>query len=230
MTPVTTEPAGLLLRGLALGLQDLTGRRFVIADDHIEGPGSTRVVVASHPEVPVSEQAAHIDVGFMLNRDREDSTIWDCASGFGADKREAIDSAVSAWLRTTAPVVQELLGGSGEHADHYTSAETGLAGRHAIHGAILGWGRGDGPNALQRWWLEHPLLPLLAPVLPLDSGGALGALRVFFGSQRLESTAEVTLNGRTLSAASGLLLEQGWPRFEQPAYVRAFVLVIPEVA
>lgn len=227
---MTTDEHGLVLRELAAGLQSLTGRPFVATEDHVEGPGTTRVVLASHPDIEVSEQSAHIDVGYVLNRDRDDATIWDCSSGFGATKPDAISSAVAAWLRTTALVVHELMVGTGEHADHYPSSETGLPGRHAIHGAILGWGRGDGPDALQQWWLAHPLLPVLAPELRQEPWPTFAALRVFFGSQRRESTAEVTLNARRLEGASRLLLAQDWPRFEEPAYARTFVLLIPETS
>ncbi|HEU0130751.1 MAG TPA: DUF6348 family protein [Mycobacteriales bacterium] len=225
---MTTDADADALRRLAHGLQGRTGRLFSVTDDCVDGPGTTRVVIAPHGDMPASDQAAHIDVGFMLNRDRADTTIWDCATGFGRSKAEAIDSAVNAWLSTTGSVVLEFLEGTGEHADHYTSAETGLAGCHAIHGPILGWGVGDGPKALQQWWLDHPLLPLLAQVLPLGGSDFIRALRVFFGSQGFESIAEVTLDRQPSAAASDLLLAQDWPRFDEPAYVRTFVLVIPE--
>lgn len=114
-------------------------------------------------------------------------------------------------------------------ADHYTGAECGLSGRHALHGALLGWGRGDGPTQVQEWALDHPLLPLLAPALDRESWPTLGALRMFFGSQDGQSAAEVKLNGTPLEHAARLLLEQDWPRFKEPAFVRAFVLLIPEV-
>jgi hypothetical protein len=126
-------------------------------------------------------------------------------------------------------VVLELLTQQGSFANHYTSAECGLAGRHAIHGALLGWARGDGPDQLQQWWLANPLLPVLAPALDSIEWPVLGALRIFFGSQRGQSTAEVKLNGTPLVDAADLLLKRDWPRFQQPAYVRSFVLLIPEV-
>jgi hypothetical protein len=69
-----------------------------------------------------TDQSAHLDIGFSLNRDREDTTIWDCASGFGRTKSEALSSAVEAWLQTTAPVVLELLTRQGTYAEHYSSA------------------------------------------------------------------------------------------------------------
>ena len=229
MNAVNTDAADrLVLEELAAGMRQLTGRPFSVVDDHLEGPGTTRVVVQAHPEVEVTEQSAHVDIGYVLNRERTDTTIWDCASGFGATKPEAIASAVGAWLRTTALVVQELMVGTGEHADHYASTETGLAGRHAIHGAILGWGRGEGPDVLQRWWLDNPLLPALAPAINPTSWLPFSGLRIFFGSHHGESTTEVKLNGQPLSEARELLARLPWPRFEEPAYARTFVLLIPE--
>lgn len=218
----------LTLDELAAGMQRLTGRSFSVEDGHVDGPGTTRLVVRPHPEVEVSAQSAHVDIGYVLNRERDDATIWDCASGFGATKPDAIASAVGAWLRTTAPVVQELMVGTSEYADHYAASETGIVGRHALHGAILGWGRGDGPGVLQRWWLDNPLLPLLAPVLNPTSWPTVGALRIFFGSHQGQSTTEVKLNGHPLDDAGRLVAELRWPRFEDPAYVRSFVLLIPE--
>jgi hypothetical protein len=38
----------------------------------------------------------------------------------------------------------------------------------------------------------------------------------------------VKLNGTVLPEATEVLLQQDWPRFEQAAYVRSFVLLIPE--
>jgi Family of unknown function (DUF6348) len=218
----------IALQRIAEGLERLTGRAHRVGGNQVVGPGTTSLMIGSHPDVPESAQSAHLDVGFVLNRDRDDTTIWDCASGFGTTRSEAMNAAVDAWLQTTAPVVLELLTSHGTFADHYSSAECGLAGRHVIHGAILGWGWGDGPDQLQQWWLAHPLLPVLAPAIAPNEWPVLGALRIFFGSQRGQSTAEVKLNGRPLTAADDLLLQQDWPRFEQPAYVRTFVLSIPE--
>lgn len=218
----------LTLDELAAGMQHLTGQSFSIEAGHVEGPGTTRIIVRPHPEVEVSAQVAHVDIGYVLNRERDDTTIWDCASGFGATKPDAIASAVGAWLKTTAPVVQELMVGTSEYADHYAAGETGIVGRHAIHGAILGWGQGDGHHALQRWWLDNPLLPLLAPVINPTSWPPFSALRIFFGSQQGQSTTEVKLNGDPLDDAGRLVAELPWPRFQDPAYVRSFVLLIPE--
>lgn len=221
----TTGP----LEQIVAGLEHLTARPHRVVGDEVVGPGTTSVVIAAHPEVAETEQVAHLDVGYTLNRDRPDSTIWDCASGFGATRADAVGSAVDAWLRTTAPVVLELLTQAGTYADHYSSAECGLTGRHVIHGPILGWGAGDGPDQLQQWWLANPVLPILAPALEPEAWPTLGALRVFFGSQRGESTVEVRVDGTASPAAADLLLRRDWPRFEQPAYARAFVLAIPEV-
>lgn len=206
----------------------MTGRAHRVEGSEVVGPGTTSLVIASHPDVVETEQSAHLDIGFALNRARDDSTIWDCASGFGATRSEAVNTAVDAWLQTTAPVVLELLTQEGAFADHYSSAGCRLAGRHAIHGAILGWGVGDGPDQLQRWWMANPVLPLIAPALEHREWPVLGALRVFFGSLRGQSTAEVRLNGTPLVQAAELLLQQDWPRFQQPAYARAFILSIPE--
>lgn|GEM_PF-6696803 len=216
------------LERLAEGLERMTGRAHRVDGSEVVGPGTTSLVIASHPDAVETEQSAHLDIGFALNRARADSTIWDCASGFGTTRSEAVDSAVDAWLQTTAPVVLELLTQDGTYADHYSSAECGLAGRHAIHGAILGWGVGHGPDQLQRWWMANPVLPIMAPALEPTGWPVLGALRVFFGSQHGQSTAEVRLNGTPLAQAAQLLLQQDWPRFQQPAYVRSFILSIPE--
>jgi hypothetical protein len=206
----------------------MTGRPHRVEGSQVIGPGTTSVVIAFHPDVVQTDRSAHLDIGFILNRARDDSAIWDCSSGFGTTRADAVNSAVDAWLKTTAGVVLELLTQEGTFADHYASSECGLAGRHAIHGALLGWGNGDGPGQLQQWWLANPLLPILAPALDPIEWPVLGGLRIFFGSQSGESTAEVKLNGRPLVHAADLLLKSNWPRFQQPAYVRRFILLIPE--
>lgn len=227
--PVTRDSdQAVALHGIAQGLEHITGRVHRVDGSQVIGPGTTSLVIAAHPDVAETQQSAHLDIGFVLNRDRDDTTIWDCSSGFGPTKTDAVSSAVHAWLQTTAPVVLELLTGQATYADHYSSAECGLTGRHAIHGGILGWGQGDAPDQLQRWWIAHPLLPVLAPAIQPDPWPVLAALRIFFGSQRGQSTAEVKLNGRPLTDAADLLIEQNWPRFQQPAYVRSFILLLPE--
>lgn len=227
MKPDLANAAALPM--IADGLHRLTGGDYRVVGEEVVGPGTTSLVIAAHPDVPESERSAHVDIGFVLNRERDDSTIWDCSSGFGSTKPEALKSAVDAWLQTTAPVVLELLTQTGTYADHYSSAQSGLAGRHGIHGAILGWGKGDAPGHLQQWWLANPLLPVLGPVMGTHEWPVLGGLRIFFGSQGGESIAEVKINGRLLPQAVEMLLDQDWPRFEEPAYVRSFILTIPEV-
>lgn len=218
----------LALGFIAEGLQGITGGEHHVGGPGVVGPGTSAVVLAEHPEVLETERTAHLDLGFVLNTARQDSTIWDCASGFGSTRDEAITSAAQAWLRTTAPVIVELMTGQGTFADHYSSLECGLAGRHVIHGPILGWGASDGPDALQSWWLAHPVLPTLTPVLRPDEWPDLAAIRVFFGSQGGQDTAEVKVNGTVVPHANALLLQQDWPRTPRPAYVRSFLLAIPE--
>ena len=137
---------------------------------------------------------------------------------------------MDAWLSSTARVALELLLHDGSFADHYSSIESGLTGRHTIHGPLLGWGIGEGPDLLQQWWLEHPLLPLLAPALARSDWPVLAGLRIFFGSQGGQSIAEVKVNQAAIPAAADLLLQQPWPRFEKAAYVRSYLALIPEAA
>jgi hypothetical protein len=140
---VTRDETAAALERIAGGLEALTGQTYRADGSCVVGPGTTSLVITDHPEIEVTERTAHLDVGFVLTSARDDATVWDCSSGFGASKADAVASAVDAWLQTTAPVVLELMTGQGTFADHYPSAETGLPGRHAIHGALLGWGIGD---------------------------------------------------------------------------------------
>lgn len=224
----STGESVLVLDLLADRLRTLSGWDFTIQGDFVKGPGTIGVTVAAHSEVEVTEQTVHIDVGFVLNPQRADATVWDCASGFGETKALALESAVDAWAQTTGPVLLELLTQEGRFADHYASEDAGgVPGRHALHGAILGWGRGDGLERLQQWWLAHPLLPRLAPYLPIDPDVPFHGVRIFFGSSDQSPTAEVRVNGVEAPRAAAELLSLDWPRFADPAYVRAFVLLLP---
>src|SRR4051812_3211952 len=68
----------------------------------VRGPGTTAVRVDDlHGTGP-----AHLDLGFVLDRDRADApVIWDCVSGFGATAEDAVATAVRIWTTCTAPVV-----------------------------------------------------------------------------------------------------------------------------
>jgi hypothetical protein len=211
---------------VAESLTRLSGQ-WTVDGDLVRGPGTTAVVLAElHGAAP-----AHLDLGFVLNRERADTpVIWDCAAGIGATEEAKLRRAVETWATCTAPVVLELLTQKGRFADHYQGDDPdGFAGWHAIHGPWLGWGTGDGPNELQRWALDHPLLPLLrSPVRPELDRAELNGVKILFGASPTGETAEVRINGTARPGPSTELLALGWPRPAGHAYVRAFVLLVHE--
>lgn len=196
--------------------------------DLVAGPGALAVrAVETHGGGP-----GHVDLCFMLNKDRQDTpVVWDCVSGGDGENAAAAKLACSIWARTTAPVVFELLNSKGEHAEHAHGDDgLGLVGWHSIHGPILGYGRSD-PSALQAWCLDNPVVPalrnVLAPVLP---SAWLHGVKFLLGAFGDTSIAEVRIDGVRDDRCSEALLALPWPKDGQHV-VRCFVLFVhPEPA
>jgi len=197
---------------------------WAVEEDFVRGPGGAAVHLAElHGHAP-----AHLDVGFILDRRRTDAqVIWDCTTGIGATAEAKLSRAVETWVTCTAPVFLEFLDGRGRFADHYRQDDgDGISGWHAIHGAFLGWGIGEGKDVLQRWALGHPLLPQLrASLEALLDPTAPNGVKFLFGSSGRSETAEVRVNGKFAASPSSALAELKWPRSSRAAYVRAFVLL-----
>lgn len=184
------------------------------------GPGSLGIQIREHgPELN------HVDLGFLLNRDRPDeSVVWDCVSGPGDDPHAALTRAIQTWSECTLPVIWEFLEGRGDRASHYPPDDPdGLPGWHCVHGPILAFGHGNQPETMQRWVLDHPLLPQMGTVLSraLDRP-LLNGIKLLFGG----NIAEVRVNGMEAPEASARLRELAWPRTEPLAFARVFVLAI----
>lgn len=187
------------------------------------GPGTVAVrATVTHDFGP-----GHVDIGFILNRERADApVIWDCVAGGRTQDEAAARLACSIWAQTTAPVIMELLTQKSQHADHAHGDDgLGLAGWHSIHGPILGYGSDDA-TALQRWCLDHPVVPGLRTFLtPALSPASLHGVKFLLGAFGEESIAEVRIDGVRHDACSAALLELPWPR-ERKCVARFFVLFI----
>jgi len=214
----------LALHMVAERLNEISGRWSVEAGE-VRGPGTTAVVVADHHAAGPN----HIDIGFILNRDRADvPVIWDCTAGRGQDLQESLRNAVMIWSKTTAPVALEALIGDSRLADHYRGNEAaGFVGWHAIHGPVLAWGVGSHEQELQKWVLDNPLLPQLREgILPALDRPRFNGIKCLFGSSSNGDVAEVRVNGQIAADASAHLLSISWPRFEKATFVRTFVLLL----
>jgi len=189
----------------------------------IIGPGTLAVrATVTHDSEP-----GHVDIGFVLNRNRPDAPlIWDCVAGGRAEDDAAARLACSFWAQTTAPVIMELLTQSSQYAEHADGDDgLGLAGWHSIHGPILGYGSDD-PTALQRWCLEHPLVPALRDVLaPALSPALLHGAKFLLGAFDEQSIAEVRIDGVRHDECSAALLGLPWPK-EGKRVARCFVLFV----
>lgn len=175
-----------------------------------------------------SDLPHHLDIWCRLKPD-DGPLLWDCVNGFGASPSEAIGTAIHLWSQTTAMALLELkYSRRREFADHYRGNERdGLPGWHVIAAPILGFGKGDSPDALQRWCIEHPLLPELGAALSdVERARAPHGMKVLFGGA---DVAEVRLGGERHEAASQALLRLEWPRLADAGFVRTyFILVHPE--
>lgn len=187
----------------------------------LAGPGTLGIEPIDHGDAP-----HHIDIGFVLNRMRADAPlIWDCAVGFGPDAEPALKRAVQTWVDFTLPVVWEFLEQRGEHATHYPPDDPeGLSGWHCIHGPICAFGNAtESAQLMQRWVVDHPVLPQLGAVLrdALDRPLVNGVKLLFGGNM-----SEVRVNGVEVPVASARLRELDWPRTEPLAFTRIFVMAI----
>jgi hypothetical protein len=219
-------PDETVLSMLADRLSAAMGRPWRIQDGMAKGPGTTAVVLRDdHAGSP-----GHLDVDFVLDVGRpDDTTITDCVAGYGATPADAVDRAIQTWLDTTGSAMLEVLVQDGSFAAHFGPDDAdGFPGWHAVHGAITGWGTGDDHDAVQRWAVQHALLPHLAPALKgtFDHGRLIG-VKAFFGGGEGGETAEIRVNGDHHAAGSRALADLDWPR---PAagvsYARTFVLLI----
>jgi Family of unknown function (DUF6348) len=168
----------------------------------------------------------HVDVQFVLDlNEASPISLWDCVTGFGSTSEEQAATAARIWAQTTAAALLELkYSGLGRFADHYHAGEpSGFPGWHAIAGPVMGYGRGESAGRLQKWWLENPLLSLLAPAMAsaIPETGPCG-LKLFFGG---DSTAEVRLDGDYHAAGSSALLALTWPRLQPAGFVRSYVVL-----
>jgi hypothetical protein len=202
-------------------LSALTPREWWVEDDRVLGGGNQAVVLGEHE----GQGPAHVDFGFVLNRDDESvPVIWDCTAGFGTTEHEILRRAVDSWCACTAVVVIEFLAQTGEYAEHFTGTDPhGLDGWHVVHGPILAFGQGDGPDVMQRWVIDNPLLPQLdGALITAFDRPVLNGVKLLFGGD----VAEVRVNGRYDEAVSEALGALSWPRLEPVSFARCFLLAV----
>ncbi|SEG91413.1 hypothetical protein SAMN05444920_107259 [Nonomuraea solani] len=214
-------PDDVVLGMVAGHLSAAMGRPWRVEDGRAKGPGSAAVTLGGHTGDPY-----HLDLDFQLNAD---TSIGDRVAGYGATTEEAVDRAVRLWLGTTGSALLELLVQDGSHAGHFAPGDPhGFPGRHAVHGGIVGWGTGDDHDAVQRWAVQHVLLPDLAPALKDTVGrDRLVGVKAFFGGGEDTEAAEIRVDGVYHEAGSRVLAELGWPRLQTGvSYARTFMLLV----
>ncbi|MEV0385359.1 DUF6348 family protein [Nonomuraea sp. NPDC050643] len=215
-------PDDVVLGMVAEHLSAAMGRPWRVIGGLAQGPGTLAVRLGDdHTGDP-----AHLDLDFLLN---EDTTISDCVAGYGRTTEEAVDRAVQVWLGTTGSALLELLVQDGTHAGHFAPDDPdGFPGWHAVHGGITGWGTGDDHDAVQRWAVQHALLPHLAPVLKgAFERDHLVGVKAFFGGGGGTEAAEIRVDGAYHEAGSRALAGLDWPRpGNGVSYARTFVLLV----
>ncbi|ONI67850.1 hypothetical protein BWI15_32775 [Kribbella sp. ALI-6-A] len=221
-------PDPVILDKLAAKLAAASGREWRVDGDVVRGPGTVGVTLGEDH----SGDAGHLDLNFVLNLDRpETTTLSDCVAGYGDSVEDSVDRAIDLWLGTTGSAVFELLIQDGSFAGHFGADDPGgFPGWHLIHGGIVGWGTGAEHQAAQLWARDHLLAPVLAPVLTKDlqlTGGQLVGIKVFFGGREGSETAEVRVNGEMHETASAAIAELDWPRpVDDLTYARTFLLLV----
>jgi hypothetical protein len=198
---------------------------WVLKGKSIVGPGGAAVRLGQrHP----SNAEGHVDVQFVVDDEAPRRIeLWDCVSGYGATPTARARFAADLWAQTTAVALLEVkYSKKGEFADHYRGRDAGaFSGWHAIAGGIVGFGKGDSPYQLQRWWSQNPILPTLAGALrdSIREEDCPCGLKILFGG---DCVAEVRVNGELHETASAALATLPWPRLDPPGFVRSYVLVL----
>jgi hypothetical protein len=196
-----------------------------VTERGIVGPkGAVVRLLQQHP----SQSEGHVDVQFVLNDGAPVRlTLWDCVAGVGRTPADRAQFAAHLWSQTTAGALLELKYSlRGEFADHFSGDDpAGFQGWHSICGAILGYGHGDSPDQLQQWWLDHPILPVIARALDdsLNEHAGPHGIKILFGG---DGVAEVRLNGEAHGPASEALANLDWPRLDPPGFVRSYVIAV----
>jgi hypothetical protein len=219
---------GHLRDALAEGLRELSGRKWTPADDGtIRSEGTPTVYVADLHDHE-DQHPGHVDIGFALNPEHPEAPVlWDCATGVGQTPREVAERAAYVWLQTTAPTVLEVLEQRGRLATHLASDDPdGLPGMHCLHGPVLGFGACD-VTPLRDWAADNIVLPALRETLIPHITGPLHGIKLLFGGTAGNEVAEVQVDHAVDEASSRVLASLTWPRLEKPAFVRAYLLVMP---
>jgi hypothetical protein len=208
---------------VAARLSNITGT-WTVGRGRVLGPDGLSVLVSKDR---CGGDRGGLLLGFVVPRARSKPvTIWDCAHGAGRTEEDVLRMAVERWARSTAPVGLELHNQRGKFADHFHGAD-GLPGWHVIQCAVV-LGGGEGAMSLREWIIAHPLLPQLAVALEaagLPVAGPTG-MKLFFGSSGGKDLAEVRVNHVVHPGLSGALAGLTWPRSEDPAHARVFVLFV----
>jgi hypothetical protein len=179
-------------------------------------------------EMHSSGLPGHVDVEFTLDHRAEHPiSLWDCVTGFGNTAELRAECAAAMWGQTTAAALLELAySRRGHFADHYRGSDKGgLAGWHCIAGPILGYGKGDSGNILQRWWVANPVLPSLGPALGdcLSDEVCPNGIKMLFGGP---DVAEIRVDGQRHEGASLALGKLPWPRLSDVGFVRSYAIVL----
>lgn len=201
-----------------------TFKEWSVKGNLVRGPGTLDVLVEDHHQCGET----HLDIGFVANRDRREIPVmWDCVAGIGPTQAEGLSRAVETWASSTLPVYLEFLTGDGSFADHFHADDPqGCVGWHVIHGPLIAYGVGNAPDELQSWALDHPLLPSVGKLASRTFERAtLNYVKFMFGHGS-DDIAEVRVNGEYDHAASEYLQSLPWPRSEEAAFARCYVLFV----
>ncbi|MFJ5927396.1 DUF6348 family protein [Kitasatospora sp. NPDC092948] len=194
----------------------------------VRGPGALAVRIGE----PHRTRAEHLDLVFLVDRDRPETAVTDCVNRTRGGEDYPLRRGIELWAATTAVSLIELVAHNGRFAGHLDPHDPdGMPGWHAIHGGTVGWGVGERHHVVQDWLLRNPLLPALAPALGGDLGrDQLVGVKVVFGSRDGMDTADVRVGGEEHAAASAALAALDWPRFaeDEPgeSYARTFILLV----
>jgi hypothetical protein len=211
-------------------LAELTGKEWrVQGGPLLKGPGSAGVRVGQRHD----DSFRHIDLEFLLNVDRQETSLLDCSTGLATDPEEAVRQAIAAWADTTASVALEMLTQEGKYAIHLKpGTPEGFPGWHAIIGGVSTWGFGEDAGAKGQWMADtSPWAELASVIAPGLDRPILNGVRLFVGQGGDFTNCEVRINGILHEPSSAALAIMDWPHTEKMSTARAFLLLVhPEEA
>ena len=176
---------------------------------------------------------SHISIDFALNPEFEDTCFQDCATGWASSETAAIDSAINAWMTTTAPPVFSLLKcESVLGAEWFPSGDKlGITGWDVFSSSYMLRGNNEEIEQLKNHLATNSLVSQLnEEIFQAAKRELLNFVNLYVGFDGTTFHSECIVNGTLDENSSQRMQKIKWPLLTNFVSVRQFmVLIKPEI-